>query len=141
MTAVAQQLRRWFADPVESVFLQVPRALAVSVLAAMIDCAVLFILVDAAGWQRIPAAVVGYLIGGVVQYVLCSLWVFPGAQGAAGGFLVFTILSLFGLVITWLTMALLAGIHLSLAKFVALGLAFAWNFMSRKYLLFRASSL
>ena len=142
MTAVAQQFKRWFADPVESVFLQVPRALAVSVLAAAIDCALLFFLVDSAGWQRVPAAIAGYLLGGVVQYVLCSLWVFPGSpQGAAGGFVAFTVLSLFGLVITWLTMAVLAGVDLSMAKFIALGLAFGWNFMSRKYLLFRTSQV
>lgn len=140
MTAVAQQFKKWFAEPVESVFLQVPRALAVSVLAAVIDCAVLFFLVEITGWHRVPAAVIGYLTGGVIQYILCSLWVFPGApQSAAGGFVVFTILSLFGLAITWLTMAVLVGVHLSLAKFIALGLAFGWNFLSRKYLLFRAS--
>ncbi len=140
MTAVAQQLKRWLTDPVENVFLQVPRALVASVLAALLDCGILFFLVEIGGWDRIPAAVIGYLAGGVVQYVLCSYWVFPGApQSAATGFLAFTVLSLFGLVITWLTMAMLAGVHLSLAKVVALGLAFGWNFLSRKYLLFRAS--
>jgi putative flippase GtrA len=140
VTAVAQQLRRWLTDPVESLFLQVPRALAVSILAAALDCGVLFFLVEIGGWDRIPAAVVGYLAGGLVQYVLCSYWVFPGApQNAATGFLAFTILSLFGLVITWLTMAVLAGVNLLLAKVAALGLAFGWNFLSRKYLLFRTA--
>jgi putative flippase GtrA len=141
VTAVAQQLKRWFTDPVESLFLQVPRALAASVLAALLDCALLFFLVEVIGWNRIPAAVVGYLAGGVVQYILCSYWVFPGApQNAATGFLAFTVLSLFGLAITWATMAALSGVHLSLAKVVALGLAFGWNFLSRKYLLFRAEA-
>jgi putative flippase GtrA len=141
VTAVAQQMKRWLADPVESVLLQVPRALAASVLAAIIDCSLLFFLVDVASWDRIPAAIFGYLAGGVVQYVLCSYWVFPGApQNAATGFLTFTVLSLFGLVITWATMAALGRVHLSLAKLVALGLAFSWNFLSRKYLLFRAQT-
>jgi putative flippase GtrA len=138
VAAVAQQTNKWLADPVESMVVQVPRALLVSVLAAAIDCAILFFLVDIIGWNRVPSAVIGYLAGGVIQYVLCSVWVFPGAsQSVATGFLTFTLLSLVGLVITWIVMALLASVHLSFAKMVALALAFAWNFLSRKYLLFR----
>jgi putative flippase GtrA len=128
------------ADPVESLVVQVPRALVVSLLAAALDCAVLFFLVDIAGWDRIASAVIAYLAGSVVQYVLCSWWVFPEAtQNAKAGFLAFTVLSLFGLAITWMTMAVLVKVHLSLAKTVALGLAVGWNFLSRKYLLFRAA--
>lgn len=142
MQAFAHQLKKWFADPVESVFAQVPRALAASVLAAILDMGVLIALVEYLGWHPAPASVVGYLVGGVLQYVLCSIWVFPNApKGAAAGFLAFTVLSLVGLAITWLTIVILADwaqVHYSLAKIVALGNAFVWNFMSRKYLLFRA---
>lgn len=141
MAAVAQNLKKWLTDPVESVFLQVPRALVASGLAALVDIALLFFLVEALGWSPIAAAVVGYLGGGVLQYVLCACWVFPSAPAsAATGFAAFTVLSLVGLALTWLTMLALhdwANVHYSLAKVVALGLAFAWNFLSRKYLLFR----
>jgi putative flippase GtrA len=141
VTAVAQQLKRWFADPVDSVALQVPRALAAAVLAAVVDCAVLFFLAHFASWDRVPAAITGYLAGTVIQYVLCSCWVFAGAPAnAATGFLTFAVLSLGGLGVTWLTMAALADVQLSLAKVIALGLAFSWNFLSRKYLLFRPAS-
>jgi putative flippase GtrA len=138
---VAQQVKKWLAEPVESWFVQVPRALLASLLAAAVDIGFLFFLVEIAGSQPLPAAIGGYLAGGVLQYLLCSLWVFPGTnQSAAAGFLAFTVLSLVGLGITWLTMAALvdfAHIHYSLAKVVALGLAFSWNFLSRKYLIFR----
>jgi putative flippase GtrA len=138
---VGQQLRKWFADPGESLFIQVPRALLASMLAAVVDCAVLFFLVNMTAWERVPAAVVAYLAGAIVQYFLCSWWVFPGApQSAAAGFMAFLVLSLFGLVITWMTMAVLANVHLCVAKVVALGLAFSWNFLSRKYLLFSEGS-
>lgn len=141
MEAVVQHLKKWMAEPVESLFVQVPRALVASVLAAVVDCAFLFFLVNITGWDRVPAAIVGYLAGGVVQYVLCSYWVFPGApQNMAVGFLAFTLLSLVGLIITWLTMAVLVSVHLSLAKVTALGLAFSWNFLSRKFLLFRVEA-
>lgn len=142
MEAVAQQLKRWVTEPVESVFVQVPRALVASVLSLGVDFATLLLLVEVAGWNPIVASVVGYLTGGVLQYVLCSYWVFPGApRSFATGFVAFTILSLVGLGITWVVMATLsdlAGIHYSLAKVVAVGVAFAWNFLSRKFLLFRS---
>jgi putative flippase GtrA len=60
------------------------------------------------------------------------------------GFLGFTLLSLGGLIITWLTMYGLGEVvrvNYALAKVAALGLAFCWNFFSRKYLLFRPASV
>ena len=142
MQAVAQQLKKWLADPVESMLLQVPRALVASAFAALIDFAILVYLVEVFSWHAAPAAVVGYLAGGAVQYVLCSIWVFGnGPANHASGFVAFTILSLVGLGITWLAMVALhdgARMPYPMTKVVALGLAFAWNFLSRKVLLFRA---
>jgi putative flippase GtrA len=134
-------LRRWLTAPVNRTVLQVPRALAASGLAAALDVGLLVLLVESAGWHPLAAATLSYLLGGVLQYVLCAAWVFPTApQSAAVGFTAFSLLSLVGLGITWATIALLHdGAHLNytLAKAVALGLAFAWNFLSRKYLIFR----
>jgi putative flippase GtrA len=127
--------------PVQETILQVPRALVASGLAAALDTGLLVLLVEAAGWQPLAAATVSYLLGGVLQYVLCAVWVFPAApQSAALGFTTFTVLSLVGLGITWVTIALLhdaAHLNYAVAKVPALGLAFTWNFLSRKYLVFR----
>ena len=130
-----------FVESAENLVVQVPRALIASGLAAVLDFCILVVLVERAGWNAQSAAVAGYLIGGVLQYVLCALWVFPAApQTVTTGFAAFTFLSLVGLGITWATMAgLHDGLHLNyaLTKVVALGLAFAWNFLSRKYWLFK----
>ena len=137
---IVYTLKSWVADPVESVFLQVPRALAASVLALMFDFAILEFCVRMAGMAVVPAAIIGYLVGGVLQYVLCSLWVFSTSlKSDAFGFVAFTILSLVGLGITWIVMFVVhewAGLPVEIAKGGAVGLAFAWNFLSRKYLLF-----
>jgi putative flippase GtrA len=139
-----QKLKRLFADPVESIALQVPRALAASVLALFVDFAVLELCVRGLGLPAVPSAVHGYLVGGVVQYVLCSWWVFSTSlKSDAVGFAAFTILSLVGLGITWVVMALAhdwAGLPVEIAKCGAVGLAFAWNFLSRKYLLFKPAT-
>lgn len=132
---------RWMIRPVSSVFEQVPRALVVSGMAAVLDCCTLAALVELAGWHPLAAATVGYLLGGVLQFVLCSVWVFGQTpRNLAVAVAVFFGLSLFGLVITWGTIGLLydvAHVNYAAAKVVALGLAFVWNFCSRKFLLFQ----
>lgn len=138
------KLRQLVTDPVESVFLQVPRALVASVLALIVDFAILEFCVRVLSMPAIPAAIIGYLVGGVLQYVLCSLWVFSTSlKSDAMGFVAFTILSLVGLGITWIVMLVAhdwMGLPVEVAKGGAVGLAFAWNFLSRKYLLFRAET-
>jgi hypothetical protein len=89
------------AAPTEKVVLQVPRALVASVLAAAVDVGLLIGLKEGAGWDPVVAAVVSYLVGGVVQYLLCACWVFPNSpQSVAVGFAAFTFLSLVGLAMT-----------------------------------------
>jgi putative flippase GtrA len=140
---VVQKLKRLLTDPVESIFLQVPRALAASVLALVVDFAVLELCVRVIGLPGVLSAIIGYLVGGILQYVLCSWWVFSTSlKSDALGFAAFTILSLVGLGITWVVVLIAhdwAGLPVEVAKFGAVGLAFAWNFLSRKYLLFRAA--
>jgi putative flippase GtrA len=141
--ASVRQLHNWVRGPVHSTLLQLPRALVVSVLALALDVSLFELCVRLVGVPVVPAAVVGYLAGSVVQYVLCSLWVFPDAPGnSAVAFVAFTLLSLVGLAITCaIVYALhdLAHANELLAKCVAVGAAFVWNFLSRKLLLFRPS--
>jgi len=142
--SIVARLKQWIADPVESIFLQVPRALAASVLALIVDFAILEFCVRVVGLPAVLSAIIGYLAGGVLQYVLCSMWVFSTSlKSDAMGFLAFTILSLVGLGITWVAFLVghdYAGMPIEIVKGGAVGLAFTWNFLSRKYLLFRAES-
>ena len=134
-------LRR-FVGPTRSMTGQVSRALLASVVAAAVDFGVLVLLVEWAHLRAETAAIVSYLVGGVVNYFLCARWVFPSAPTSVTiGFTFFTILSLGGLGITWLCIHFLNGVwgvHYTLAKVVALGFAFGWNFFSRKLFLFRS---
>lgn len=139
-----QRLARWFLAPVESVALQVPRALVASGLAAILDVGILILLVEGAGWSALPAATVGYLAGGVLQYLLCLYWIFPHSpQDVPLSIVAFTFLSLIGLGITWMTIAVVhqwGGLGYTFAKVIALGLAFVWNFASRRYWVFTKQS-
>ena len=136
-----RRISGWLVKSTESTVLQVPRALAASVAAAAVDFGLLVVLVEHGGWYPVYAAVVSYCVGGVVQYVLCSVWVFPAApKSAVFGFAAFTLLSLVGLAITWAIMCVahdIGGVHYAVAKILSLALTFCWNFLSRKYWLFR----
>ena len=136
-------LKRWLVAPVESTLLQVPRALIASGLAAVVDMSVLVLLVQCFRLHPAPAAVLAYLPGTVIQYVLCRYWVFPGTGDSGNSFATFTLFALVGLGITWGVMETLsgfAGVPYIASKCVALGVAFAWNFLSRKWILFRTTS-
>jgi putative flippase GtrA len=134
-------LVRFLTEPVDSSLLQLPRALIVSVLAMLLDVGLLLLLVETGAMPAGLAVALGYLAGCVVQYVLCTHWVFSGSgESPAHGFAIFTLLSTVGLAITWLAVQTL---HHQLhapylaAKVVALGLAFTWNFLSRRVLFCR----
>jgi len=137
-------LKKLLADPTHNVALQVPRALVASTISAVVDCSVYFAVILSFGVAPIPAAVLGYLVGGVSQYYLCSVWVFPAApSNVLTGFLTFTLLAMVGLAITCLSMSVMIDwlhVHYAPAKIISLGVAFGWNFGSRKFLLFRANA-
>lgn len=142
MQTVKKKFIELAVAPTEHIILQVPRAVLSSVPAGAVDFGTLVLLVKYAGWNAVAASVVSYIVGGVVQYTLCALWVFPYApKNAVIGFTAFSILSLVGLGITGATMSVLhgfMGIHYAAAKMVALVLAFCWNFLSRRYLIFKS---
>lgn len=118
---------------------QFPRALFISAIAAALDVGVLLLLHKYYGWNKYYASTVSFLLGGVLQYVACSIWVFPSApKNVTVGFTTFTLLSLVALGITNATIWVFQCWHVDVfyAKIVALGLSFFWNFFSRKYLIF-----
>jgi putative flippase GtrA len=142
--SIVRRLHKLVAAPVESTLLQVPRALIVSVLALVVDAGLYALLIEQLGAPPVAANVFSYLAGGVVQYVLCTLWVFPASPGNhAVGFVTFSVLSLVGLGLSCAviyTMHDLGHINEMVAKFASVGIAFTWNFLSRKFLLFKPTA-
>ncbi len=136
-----RKLKHLLTAPVESTLLQMPRALVASCLAAAVDVGLLVLFVERFGWHPAAAATLGYLAGVVLQYLLCLVWVFPTTADNNAGFAAFTLFSLVGLGITWGVLTTMGDVGGSPypAKGVALGIAFSWNFLSRKWLLFRAN--
>jgi putative flippase GtrA len=144
-TSLQRKIYACVAKPTHHTALQIPRALLVSVLAAAINMGVLILLTHHFLWSAVWAGVVSYLLGGVVQYTCCSLWVFPNAPNNHSiGVLAFLLLALVGLGISSAVIWLICA-HWNhdpiIGNFIAQGCTFCWNFTSRKYLLFRDGSV
>jgi putative flippase GtrA len=108
-----------------------------------VDLGVLVLLVQRFGLNPAAAAALGYVPGVVIQYFLCRCWVFPGTGDSGNSFAAFLLFSLVGLGITWAVVETLSGycgIPYLASKFVALAASFVWNFLSRKWILFRTAS-
>lgn len=138
------RLRNLVLSPTRRIVLQVPRALVVAVVAAAVDVGVLAALVEGLGLAPWLAACVGYFTGGLVQYAASETWVFGGHTdrrwGTFSRFVSFQLLSFGGLVVTWVVMAVgneWLGIHYLIAKGAALCLAFFYNYLSRRWWVYR----
>ena len=68
------------------------RNTAASIVSFILDIAILWALVELAGFPRVLAAVVAFIIPMIVFYILERTWVFPGTnRGVASGFVYFMI--------------------------------------------------
>ena len=62
---------------------------------------VLWLLVERAGWPKLPAAALGFLIAQTIHYVLGQAWVFRGTKRGLGkGYAYFLVNGVIGLVVT-----------------------------------------
>lgn len=117
------------------------RYLIVGGLAFVVDFFALWALVALAGLHYLPAAVLAFLLGVTVNYLLSIRWVFAyRALGMSSvEFVVFLLVGVLGLAVSLGAMVLFAGwlgMHYLLAKALATMLTLLVNFGGRKLLLF-----
>ncbi len=118
---------------------------AVSVFALLIDISILYVLVHFLSWWYLAAATASFLSGLAVGYSLCVAFVFKfrRIKDRRIEFLSFAAIGAVGLLINTLVMGFTVrylGLHYLIAKCAAAGFTFAWNFLSRRTLLFAEAS-
>jgi putative flippase GtrA len=120
--------------------LEFGRYFAASLVALAVDVAILFAAAQVVHY--LVAATLGFVAGSVVSYLLATRWAFRQRRfdgRAHAEFAVYALVGVFGLGINDLVMYLavgLAGAHLLLAKLLAAGTTFFFNFAIRKRVLF-----
>ncbi|MDL9980308.1 GtrA family protein [Microbacterium sp. ASV49] len=113
------------------------RYLWVAALGLIVDFGTLVLLTSVLHVEYLLSAAVGFTAGLIVTFVLSELWVFsdPHVRNRWVRFGLFTIIGLVGLgiltLLMWLQVDVL-GWHYILAKVLATGVVYAWNFFARR---------
>ncbi len=118
------------------------RYLLISLLALGIDSGTLVLLTEMLGVPYLLSAPAGFLLGMGTVYLGSIYWVFQRRRlsSAAEEIFFFAVIGVGGLLITEVTLWAVAGgleIDYRIAKILAVGLSFMFNFVARKYFLFR----
>jgi putative flippase GtrA len=121
---------------------QFTRYAMVGAIAFSADFGLLFVIAQFLKANYLLSAVIGFSAGVIINYILCTLWVFPKRtiENRLLEFLVFVSIGLIGLGINEITMWFLTeriSIHYLLSKANAVIIVFFWNFFARKAALFR----
>lgn len=112
---------------------------SVGVGATLVHYAILIALVEAGGWTPVPAALCGYVAGGVVAYVLNRRHTFASDRPHAEAGWRFGLVAFVGFCVTYLLMSLFVerlgapylpaqAVTTVLAMFVTYALNRAWTF-------------
>jgi putative flippase GtrA len=95
----------------------------VSCAAFAFDLALLWVLIERGGMDKLPAAALAFVAANSLHYVFGRAWVFRGSErGLATGYLYFLINACVGLTITLLLFMLIVdglGIHYLIARVLA----------------------
>ena len=105
-----------------------------------IDFSITLLLRDVLHVNEYIASGCGFAVAAVSNYYLNSKWTFKGnAPATAPRFLIFFIISLVGLILHVLLLQLFHGpqIPFYLAKGLAVGCVFIWNFTANRLITFR----
>lgn len=128
-------------EPSFNVTIQAFRALFVSAIAFVTDAGFLWAL-SLTGLHYLICAVFGFLAGVGVNYILSVKFVFKekAPVGKAGEFTVYVLVGVIGLGLTLVFMWFFTeviGLFFMVSRGIAAILVFAWNFISRKAVLYR----
>ena len=118
------------------------RYFVASGVALLADIGALTVFTSVFGMPYLTAGALAFLIGLVIIYALSTHWVFSARRvgSAWTEFGLFTLIGIVGLGINELILWVLTGgigLYVLYSKIVSVVFVFTWNFVARKYLLFR----
>lgn len=108
----------------------------------VVDYGSLWLLTEKAGLPYLWSAAIAFILGLICNYLLSTAWVFGESRikNAWGEFLAFAIIGVIGLGLNELIMYACTdglGFHYMLSKIVSTGIVFFWNFLARRFLVFK----
>lgn len=152
---------KFFIEETNNTFIQFFRSIFVGGVATVADMAVLILFRELFKCSESLSAVLGFIAGVTVNYIICTFWVFSKAKvkNRLLDFLAFCVIGIIGLGLTELIIAPFSlkgifgeGILVSnsvfgdliptdkyyiIGKLIAIVLVYIWNFCARKFILYR----
>ena len=120
---------------------QFVRFLLAGGFSALVDFLLLVLLVEVFSVYYLVASGTSFIVGLILNYLVCRTWVFQGGKYRQMiEFLAFCTGGSFGLGLNQIILLLLVG-HFSLdyrlSKIISVALVTFWNFVTKKYLIFK----
>ncbi|MBR5176124.1 MAG: GtrA family protein [Bacteroidales bacterium] len=136
-------LKTLLKDKPDSLIGQLLRYAVVGGISFMVDYGSLWLLTEKAGLPYLWSAAIAFILGLICNYLLSTAWVFGESRirNAWGEFLAFAIIGVIGLGLNELIMYGCTdglGFHYMLSKIVSTGIVFFWNFLARRFLVFKS---
>ena len=121
---------------------QMFRYAVVALVAFFVDFTSLYLLTAYAGFHYLFSAAMAFMLGLGTNFLLSVHWVFVTriVENKRLEFFIFGAIGLIGLGLTELLMWLFTeqvGLHYLFSKMISTGVVFFWNFLVRKFVLFR----
>lgn len=136
-------LKSIFLTPTKNGFLQFFRYVFVGGLATIVDLGLLFLLTDLVHIYHLLSAIIAFLAGLITNFFLSKLLVFKANEARVSPiieFIGYALIGLIGLGITELIMFLFTNclnIHYMISKIIATVIVLAWNYISRKLIVYK----
>lgn len=135
--------RTLFTGKSDHWFIQLFRYGFVGGFSAVVDVGSLYIFTDILHIHYLISAILGFLLGTIVNYALSVLWVFKASGKIKAELVIFTLIGFGGLLLNELIIWLLvskADVFYMLAKVVSLSIVLFWSFSLRRILFVRLNA-
>lgn len=135
-------LRPLFRDRSHRFSVQAFRYAIAGGTAFVVDFAALFILTEFAGINYLISAALAFFLGLITNYIISVAWVFSRRVfvNERHEFFIFTVIGIIGLALNELFLWYFTeemNRHYLISKLIAAVIVFAWNFLGKKFILFR----
>ena len=136
-------LKGLFITPTKNSILQFFRYVFVGGIATVADWGILYFLTSAAGIHHLVSAVISFLAGLAVNFVLSRFFVFKADEArfnASAEFIGYGLIGAAGLGITEAIMFVMTdrlSVHYMISKMTATAIVLVWNYIARKKIIYR----
>ncbi|MEA2095916.1 MAG: GtrA family protein [Candidatus Cloacimonadota bacterium] len=138
-------LNKLFIEKTDNTLIQLFRYTFVGGIAFIVDFTSLYLLTEFARVHYLYSAAIAFILGLIINYILSIIWVFKSraVNKKLIEIIIFAVIGVIGLglneVMIWFFTDRLS-IYYLYSKLISTAIVYFWNFLARKYILYRGSA-